>query len=49
MSRVGLEWLYRLVQEPRRMAGRYLVRDRAIFGIAWRMWRAAKSTRVMKA
>ena len=39
MSRVGLEWLYRLLQEPRRMASRYLVRDRAIVGIAWRAWR----------
>jgi len=27
MSRHGLEWLYRLVQEPRRLAYRYLVRD----------------------
>ena len=39
MSRTGLEWLYRLAQEPRRMAGRYLVRDRAFVGIAWRMLR----------
>jgi N-acetylglucosaminyldiphosphoundecaprenol N-acetyl-beta-D-mannosaminyltransferase len=27
MSRSGLEWLFRLMQEPRRLAGRYLVRD----------------------
>lgn len=27
VSRSGLEWLYRLVQEPRRLAGRYLLRD----------------------
>jgi N-acetylglucosaminyldiphosphoundecaprenol N-acetyl-beta-D-mannosaminyltransferase len=27
MCRVGLEWLYRLAQEPRRLAYRYLVRD----------------------
>ncbi len=27
MSRFGLEWLYRLIQEPRRLAYRYLVRD----------------------
>jgi N-acetylglucosaminyldiphosphoundecaprenol N-acetyl-beta-D-mannosaminyltransferase len=26
LRRVGLEWLHRLVQEPRRLAGRYLVR-----------------------
>ena len=27
MSKSGLEWLYRLVQEPRRLAARYLLRD----------------------
>lgn len=27
ISSVGLEWLYRLGQEPRRLAGRYLLRD----------------------
>jgi len=37
MSRVGLEWAFRLAQEPRRLAHRYLVRDRAIAGIALRM------------
>lgn len=36
VSRVGLEWLFRLAQEPRRMASRYLVRDRAILRIAVR-------------
>lgn len=40
MSRAGLEWAYRLAQEPTRMAERYLVRDRAIGGIAARMLRA---------
>jgi N-acetylglucosaminyldiphosphoundecaprenol N-acetyl-beta-D-mannosaminyltransferase len=30
MSRSGLEWSYRLAREPRRMAHRYLVRDRKI-------------------
>lgn len=46
MSRCGLEWLYRLVQEPRRMAQRYLVRDRAIVRVAWRMWRTPAPKRV---
>ncbi|HTA89994.1 MAG TPA: WecB/TagA/CpsF family glycosyltransferase [Polyangiaceae bacterium] len=27
MSSMGVEWLYRLAQEPRRLAGRYLLRD----------------------
>lgn len=39
MSDAGLEWVYRLVQEPRRMAERYLVRDREIVPIAFRTWR----------
>lgn len=39
VSELGFEWLWRLMQEPRRMAERYLVRDRAIFGIALRMLR----------
>jgi UDP-N-acetyl-D-mannosaminuronic acid transferase (WecB/TagA/CpsF family) len=32
MQRLALEWLYRLVQDPRRLAGRYLVRGPRIFG-----------------
>jgi exopolysaccharide biosynthesis WecB/TagA/CpsF family protein len=31
MQKLSLEWLYRLVQNPRRMAGRYLVRGPRIF------------------
>lgn len=34
MSRVGLEWFYRLLQEPKRMFKRYLIDDMKIFGIA---------------
>ncbi len=37
MSQAGLEWLYRLSREPRRLYQRYLVRDRAIVGIVARM------------
>jgi N-acetylglucosaminyldiphosphoundecaprenol N-acetyl-beta-D-mannosaminyltransferase len=37
MSKIGLEWLYRLFREPKRLAHRYLVRDRAIAGIFLRM------------
>jgi N-acetylglucosaminyldiphosphoundecaprenol N-acetyl-beta-D-mannosaminyltransferase len=33
MRDLGLEWLYRLCREPRRLAGRYLGRDWAIFGL----------------
>ncbi len=38
MSDAGLEWVYRLAQEPKRMAERYLVRDREIIPIAFRTW-----------
>ncbi|MGH7280131.1 MAG: WecB/TagA/CpsF family glycosyltransferase, partial [Polyangiaceae bacterium] len=33
MSRVGLEWLHRLAQEPGRMSRRYLLRDPKFLGI----------------
>lgn len=33
VSRVGLEWAYRLVREPRRLARRYLLRDPKFFWI----------------
>ncbi|EYR62946.1 glycosyl transferase [Actinotalea ferrariae CF5-4] len=45
MQRVGLEWLYRLAQEPVRLSQRYLVRDRAIVGIAARHLRSRRSAR----
>jgi N-acetylglucosaminyldiphosphoundecaprenol N-acetyl-beta-D-mannosaminyltransferase len=32
LGRLGLEWLFRLVQEPRRLAGRYLVEP---WSVAW--------------
>jgi N-acetylglucosaminyldiphosphoundecaprenol N-acetyl-beta-D-mannosaminyltransferase len=44
-QRFGLEWLVRLIQEPQRMWRRYLVRDVAIFGIAFRQIVAARSPR----
>jgi N-acetylglucosaminyldiphosphoundecaprenol N-acetyl-beta-D-mannosaminyltransferase len=33
MSRAGFEWLFRLIQEPRRLAYRYLVRDMQVLPI----------------
>lgn len=36
MRKAGLEWLYRLIQEPRRMAKRYLVDDIKIISLAWK-------------
>lgn len=34
MSEHGFEWLYRILQDPKRLAKRYLVDDRKIFGLA---------------
>lgn len=36
VQRLGLEWAYRLLQEPRRLWRRYLVQDRAFFRLAIR-------------
>lgn len=44
MQRAGLEWLFRLVSEPRRLWRRYLVEGPAIFPIWWR-WRALNRDR----
>lgn len=38
MQRCGLEWFYRLWQEPARMWRRYLVDDMAFFGLLIREW-----------
>ena len=43
MSEHGLEWLYRLVREPRRLWRRYLLRDPRFALILWRTWRARRS------
>ena len=34
MADIGLEWLYRITQDPKRLAKRYLVDDRKIIGLA---------------
>ena len=36
MSDIGLEWLYRITQDPKRLAKRYLIDDMQIFRIAWK-------------
>lgn len=45
LQRLGLEWLFRLVQEPRRLAHRYLVRGPAFAAVALRSLRAARWSR----
>jgi exopolysaccharide biosynthesis WecB/TagA/CpsF family protein len=37
MQRLGLEWLFRLVQSPRRLGHRYLIRGPRVFGVLRRM------------
>jgi len=37
MQRIGFEWLFRLLLQPRRMAYRYLIRGPRIFWLAWRI------------
>lgn len=49
MRRAGLEWLFRLCQEPRRLAGRYLVRDPAFLGVLARTLAAPRARRVLPA
>lgn len=39
MQRVGLEWLYRLLQEPRRMWKRYLVGNTRFLLLTYSEWR----------
>lgn len=48
VSSYGLEWLYRLAREPRRLAHRYLVRDPEILRIAWRMLRLPPEARTLE-
>ncbi len=41
MQKLGLEWTYRLLQEPRRLARRYL-RDTQVLRIIWQEWRRTR-------
>ena len=45
MQRSGLEWLYRLFREPRRLARRYLLDDPKFVAILWRTWRLPRAER----
>ncbi len=43
VQRLGMEWFYRFVQEPRRLFHRYFVRDVAFVGIVRREWQASRA------
>jgi N-acetylglucosaminyldiphosphoundecaprenol N-acetyl-beta-D-mannosaminyltransferase len=45
MQRIGLEWMHRLLQDPRRMSKRYLVDDTRFVKLVWRELRRGGSTR----
>lgn len=49
MSRAGLEWLYRLAQEPRRLWRRYLVRDPQFLLVVARTFLRPRHRRVRRA
>jgi N-acetylglucosaminyldiphosphoundecaprenol N-acetyl-beta-D-mannosaminyltransferase len=42
MQSCGLEWLYRLWLEPRRLARRYLIDDVAFVRLLWREWKGSR-------
>ncbi len=45
MQNIGLEWLWRLLMEPKRLWKRYLVDDMRFFKIIFRQWRNEKRSR----
>jgi N-acetylglucosaminyldiphosphoundecaprenol N-acetyl-beta-D-mannosaminyltransferase len=45
LQRLGLEWLFRLAAEPRRMARRYLINSPRIVTLPWRQSQAARRLR----
>lgn len=36
INRIGMEWLYRLISDPKRMFKRYIIDDMQIFKLAWK-------------
>ncbi|MBX3178080.1 MAG: WecB/TagA/CpsF family glycosyltransferase [Candidatus Hydrogenedentes bacterium] len=44
MQRAGLEWVWRIIQEPVRMGKRYLVRDAHFLVLLWREFRGGTGT-----
>lgn len=44
MSRAGLEWLFRLIKEPRRLWRRYLVQSPKVLALIYKEWRASRKS-----
>lgn len=36
IRKIGFEWLYRLIMDPKRMFKRYIIDDRNFFGLVWK-------------
>lgn len=49
MQRSGLEWMYRLAQEPRRMFTRYLIGNTCFAAIVFRYWIGQRFARIREA
>ncbi|MDR3532870.1 MAG: WecB/TagA/CpsF family glycosyltransferase [Rhodopila sp.] len=45
MRRMGLEWLFRLLAEPRRMARRYLIDSPGVIALLWKQRRRGRALR----
>lgn len=45
ISRMGLEWLFRLASEPRRLARRYLIDSPRVIALLWRQRRRGQAPR----
>ncbi len=43
VQRIGMEWFYRFLQEPRRLFHRYFVRDMAFVKLVWDHWRGDRN------
>lgn len=43
VQRIGMEWFYRFVQEPRRLFHRYFVQDPYFAVLTWREWRKRRA------
>ena len=46
VQRIGMEWFFRFVQEPRRLFYRYFIRDLAFVRLVWQEWRANRRSLV---
>jgi N-acetylglucosaminyldiphosphoundecaprenol N-acetyl-beta-D-mannosaminyltransferase len=46
LQKLGLEWMWRMLQEPRRLGWRYLIEGRKFLPLLWREWQGRRRTSV---